>query len=185
MERAYKVLSQQVFEEGDYQLVPIRHEDQYDIMKWRNEQINLLRQKEVLTIKEQNQYFNTVVNNLFTVNRPNQLLFSFLKNNVLIGYGGLVHIDWDSLNGEISFLLDPKLMQPKTYSKLSDIYLPLIKEVANQANLKKVYTYGYDLDGARFLPLYRNGFELEAYLHEHVKVDGATIGVRIYSYLLC
>lgn len=37
--RTYKCLNQQVFESGDYKLVPIRHEDRYSIMQWRNEQI--------------------------------------------------------------------------------------------------------------------------------------------------
>lgn len=185
MERAYKVLNQQVFEEGDYKLVPIRHEDRYEIMRWRNEQVKVLRQKGVLTPKEQDYYFDTVVNDLFSLKNPKQLLFSFLKNDVLIGYGGLVHIDWDSLNAEISFLLDTELMRPETYTAFSNIYFPLIVKVANQANLKKVYTYGYDLDSFRFLPLYKNGFELEAYLHEHVQINGVYKGVRIYSFMLC
>ena len=179
------MLKQQVFKIGDYKLVPIRYDDRVDIMKWRNEQITVLRQKATLTIEDQDHYFDTTVHNLFCVKKPTQLLFSFLKKDVLVGYGGLVHIDWDSLNAEISFLLDPKLMQPATYIAYSNIYFPLIKKVANQANLKKIYTYGYDLDSFRFVPLYKNGFELEAYLHEHVKINGVLKDVRIYSMMLC
>ena len=42
--RYYKILEQNVFEKDKYKLVPIRHKDRYDIMKWRNEQLFHLRQ---------------------------------------------------------------------------------------------------------------------------------------------
>ena len=47
--RSYKVLSKQSFLEGDYSLIPLRNEDRYRIMNWRNEQIFHLRQSELLT----------------------------------------------------------------------------------------------------------------------------------------
>lgn len=34
--RVYQALNNQVLERGDYKLVPIRHEDRYKIMQWRN-----------------------------------------------------------------------------------------------------------------------------------------------------
>ena len=37
--RLYTVLNKQVFQKGDYRLIPIRFEDRHSIMKWRNEQI--------------------------------------------------------------------------------------------------------------------------------------------------
>ena len=36
---SYKVLNKQIFISDKYSLVPIRFEDRYNIMKWRNEQI--------------------------------------------------------------------------------------------------------------------------------------------------
>ena len=44
-----------------------------------------------------------MVKKQFKEKQPNQLLFSFIENNLLIGYGGLVHIDWTNKNAEISF----------------------------------------------------------------------------------
>jgi hypothetical protein len=46
---------------------------------------------------------------LFQLQKPNQILFSFLEENKCIGYGGLVHINWNDINGEISFIIDTKL----------------------------------------------------------------------------
>ena len=59
--RNYKILSKQSFEEGDYSLVPLRHEDRYKIMHWRNEQVFHLRQSEKLTTEKQDLYFKNVI----------------------------------------------------------------------------------------------------------------------------
>ncbi len=45
----YKSLNKQTFSKGEYSIVPIRFEDRYDIMKWRNEQVYHLRQDGLLT----------------------------------------------------------------------------------------------------------------------------------------
>ena len=101
----YKALNNQIYSIGDYSIVPIRYQDRFEIMKWRNEQIYHLRQKEFLTENSQEKYFAEVVSNLFKIKNPVQLLFSFLKNNNFIGYGGLVKINWINKNAEISFLM--------------------------------------------------------------------------------
>jgi len=95
---SYKVLNQDVFTHKDYSLVPIRMQDRYDIMKWRNEQIYHLRQAKPLTKEEQDEYFNNIVAKLFEEEQPKQILFSFLKGEECIGYGGLVHINWNNMN---------------------------------------------------------------------------------------
>ena len=43
----YIALSQNIFQTGEFQIVPIRYKDRLDIMKWRNEQMYHLRQAEV------------------------------------------------------------------------------------------------------------------------------------------
>ena len=83
--RSYKVLSKQSFVEGDYSLTPLRNEDRYQIMDWRNEQIFHLRQLELLTKEKQDFYFTNVIDKLFDQDLPKQILFSFLKDNECIG----------------------------------------------------------------------------------------------------
>ena len=57
----YICLKQQEFSYGNYRLVPLRYEDRFLIMKWRNEQIYHLRQSSLLTEEDQQRYFDNVV----------------------------------------------------------------------------------------------------------------------------
>ena len=66
--RSYKVLNKQIHTIGNYKISPIRNEDRYDIMKWRNEQIYHLRQISELTKTDQDRYFNNIIASLFKVN---------------------------------------------------------------------------------------------------------------------
>ena len=178
---SYKVLNKQTFTTGEYSLVPIRMEDRYDIMRWRNEQMYHLRQSETLTKEKQDWYFTNIVGKLFKEEKPQQILFSFLQNNKCIGYGGLVHINWINSNAEISFLLNTKNNHKEPYLKLFEIYLKLIEQVAINCELHKIYTYGYDYANYRFEPLELRGYTKEAQLIDHVVVYGNFCNVRIYS----
>ena len=124
-----KRLRKQIFNNGIYSLVPIRHQDKYKIMKWRNEQIFHLRQTNLLSKEDQDHYFNTEVKSLFEQEHPRQLLFSFLKEDQCLGYGGLVHIDWTKKKAEISFLIDSTL-EDFFFESLWTIFLNLIETVA-------------------------------------------------------
>jgi hypothetical protein len=102
----YKILKTNQYELDNIKIVPIRYEDRLLIMRWRNEQMYHLRQQKLLTEADQNNYFDNVVSKLFDADEPNQLLFSYLHDDVCIGYGGLVHINWKDKNAEISFIID-------------------------------------------------------------------------------
>lgn len=47
--KSYKVLNRQFYTLGEYSIVPIRAEDRYLIMQWRNEQIHHIHQNNLLT----------------------------------------------------------------------------------------------------------------------------------------
>ena len=104
MDRSYKCLVRQKIAEGRYNIQPLRDEDRYAIMEWRNEQRFHLRQRCVLTKQQQDLYFQNVVAQLFDNQTPDQLLFSYMEDDKCIGYGGLVHINWEDRHAEISFL---------------------------------------------------------------------------------
>lgn len=176
----YKVLGKQVFEEGQYSLVPIRYKDRYKIMRWRNEQIYHLRQSEPLTKEKQDWYFDNVIANLFDQDKPNQVLFSLLKENVCIGYGGLVHINWHDRNAEISFIMDTQ-MEETSFEFHWKTYLGLIEKVAFiDIQLKKIFTYAFDLRPKLYLALEEKGFVREARLKDHY-FDGYFKDVIIHS----
>ncbi len=183
MKREYRCLDRNTFFYGEYSLVPIRDGDKYKIMTWRNQQLEILRQKKTLTRKEQEEYFNSVVSNLFVAREPKQLLWSFLLNKKLIGYGGLVHIDWESKNAEISFLLATERNNNiKVFKKEWGVYLKMLDEVAfNQLALNKIYTYAYNIRPHYFEVMYKYGYKQEAKLKKHVLIDGKLEDVLILS----
>jgi RimJ/RimL family protein N-acetyltransferase len=150
-------------------------------MKWRNEQIYHLRQARHLTKEDQDAYFENVVASLFDHEHPNQILFSFLENDVCIGYGGLVHINWIDQNAEISFIMDT-LLEQKRFQEIWTSYLSLIEKVAFQdIKLHKVYTYSFDLRPQLYKVLLSSNFIEEARLKEHCLFNSKFIDVIIYS----
>lgn len=179
----YKALKQQVFRQGDYTLVPIRAEDRYDIMRWRNEQMYHLRQPRPLTIADQERYFAEVVSALYAQSQPEQLLFSFLQKNRCIGYGGLVHINWSDQHAEISFIMDTEL-ESKSFAKLWLEYLAMIEQVAFlELGFHRIFTYAFDLRPHLYSVLEEAGFHRDAVLRDHLFFEGRFVDVIIHSKL--
>ena len=158
----YKILeSTNLFTLGDYNLVPIRFKDRYLIMKWRNEQIYHLRQSEKLTKKQQDDYFNSVVFELFNLEKPNQILFSLLKKNKLIAYGGLVHINWTSKEAEISFLIDT-ILDKEYFRTYWDTFIKIIQNLSFiNLSFNRIYTFSFNLRPKLYDVLEKNNFKEE------------------------
>ena len=179
--KKYKVLNQNIFSKGEFKIIPIRFEDRIDIMNWRNEQMYHLRQDKPLTEKSQEDYFNGSVARLFDQEKPNQILFSYLKNGRCIGYGGLVHINWIDKNAEISFVMDTKL-EKEYFSTHWKSFLKLIEEVAFiELNFHKIFTFAFDLRPHLYVPIEDSGFVKEAILKEHYFFNGTHKDVIIHS----
>lgn len=178
---AYLCLKQQAQNDGDYALVPLRYEDCFLIMKWRNEQIYHLRQNKLLTEDDQQRYFDNVVARLFDHPNPDQILFSYLERDSCIGYGGLVHINWTDRHAEISFIMDTSL-EKEHFTEHWSRYLTMLKKVAfEDLNLHKMYTYAFDLRPHLYTMLEANGFLREATLKDHCLFEGEYKDVVIHS----
>ena len=179
--RYYKNLNKQEFVNGDFKIVPIRDVDKFEIMKWRNEQIYHLRQKTKLTKIDQQNYFKNIIEELFDIINPNQILFSFLKNDECIGYGGLVHINWIDKNAEISFVMNTDL-ENNFFHKYWTVYLNLIEKVAfNELRLNKIFVYAFDLRPKLYEVLNNSFYNKEARLKKHHKFNKDYVDVLIYS----
>lgn len=179
--KAYKVLNRQEFSHGAFSIVPIRFEDRFQIMNWRNEQIYHLRQAKPLTEEDQTNYFNSIVSSLFDQDQPNQLLFSYLKDGICIGYGGLVHINWLDKNAEISFIMETSL-ENEEFDTHWSVYLGLIEELAfKNLDLKKIYVYAFDLRPHLYVSLRKNGYFEDARLKDHCYFNGEFKDVVIHS----
>lgn len=184
MFRTYKCLSRQEFTDGRNKLIPIREEDRYDIMNWRNEQIDILRQKQPLNREKQDAYFKNFVTPLFNNEKPDQLLFSFLEDDILIGYGGLVHIDWESRNAEVSFITKTnRNLVTEQFIQDWKNYLKLLKTLIRlDLFFNKIYTYAYDIRPHLYEALTQSFFKEEARLKNHISINGGFYDVVIHSY---
>lgn len=177
----YICLQQQEQHLGDFAIVPLRYEDRFSIMKWRNEQIYHLRQARPLTEEDQQRYFDNVVSKLYDNPKPDQILFSYLERGTCIGYGGLVHINWIDRNAEISFIMDTQL-EAEHFSEHWNNYLTMLKKVAfKDLGLHKMFTYAFDLR-PHLYPIFESaGFKREATLKEHCCYNGEYKDVVIHS----
>ena len=179
--RSYKVLKKQKFQSDRFSIVPIRFEDRYLIMEWRNEQIYHLRQSKPLTQVNQDKYFNEIVKQLFDEEQPDQILFSYLERDKCIGYGGLVHINWIDKNAEISFIIDTAL-EKVNFEFHWSIFLSLIEQLAfEELGLHKIYVYAFDIRPHLYKALEKNGYLEDARLKEHCFFNDKFLDVVIHS----
>ncbi|MCX7955043.1 MAG: GNAT family N-acetyltransferase [Bacteroidales bacterium] len=170
---------------GPYKITPYREEDIFKIMKWRNEQIDILRQNHLLTEEEQKNYYQNFVLPTFYEEKPKQILFSYLFNNECIGYGGLTNIDWYNKRAELSFLVETKRSQiNEIYSEDFTSFLKLIYQVTfNDIQLNRLFSETYEFRKFHITILEKNGFKLEGILREHVFFKNKFINSLIHSIL--
>lgn len=166
-------------------MIPLREEDILDIKDWRNSQLDILRQKHLLTNREQESYYKNIIKPAFSDPAPEQILFSFLLKNQCIGYGGLTNIDWDSKQAELSFLLDSKrIADQAVYEKEFTIFLNLIKQlVFCGLQFNRIFTETYDIRPFHIVILEKNGFVPEGRMRQHVLIDGRFVDSLIHGFL--
>jgi len=177
----YKELEKQEFAEGKWSIVPIRYDDRFLIMKWRNEQVYHLRQNRPLTEKDQEEYFSNTIVQLFEQDQPSQLLFSYLENGICVGYGGLVHINRVDKHAEISFIMNTELEQ-EFFQEHWCTFLRLVEQIGfGELRLHKMYTYAYDIRPLLYKPLEEMGYKKDAVLEDHCLFKGGYKDVIIHS----
>lgn len=179
------LLKKDAYKNGGYSIVPLRSEDMLKIKDWRNQQIDVLRQKRKLSDADQERYYKDIVEPSFSQLKPNILLFSFLFRGECIGYGGLTNIDWQSMRAELSFLLDPVRADNKAlYAKEMEIFISLIKEMAiKDLRINRIYTETFDIREHHISILEKNAFLFEGRMREHVRVNGKYVDSLIHGLL--
>jgi RimJ/RimL family protein N-acetyltransferase len=181
----YRALSTNEFANDEYTIIPIREIDILEIKRWRNEQIDILRQRVILSDQDQKEYYHKHVVPGFSAIQPKLILFSFLERHTCIGYGGLTNIDWENKRAELSFLLQTELAtNVQRYRKDFSNFLHLIKRVAfAELNLHRIFTETYDIRADHVLVLEENGFTLEGRLRQHAVVRGRFVDSLIHGCL--
>jgi len=171
--KKYSILKNSKIVFKDYSIIPLRKSDIQKIRIWRNEQMNILRQTTTLSVKDQLNYYNKFIKKSFYDNKPNIILFSFMLDKNCIGYGGLVHIDWDLKSAEISFINNTDRSKSKiVYEKDLSIFLKLVSNIAfDDLKLNKITTETYDVRPWTIMILEKLGFKRVKILKNHVTID--------------
>jgi RimJ/RimL family protein N-acetyltransferase len=181
----YKCLQINIFHLDTYSIKPIDHKEIEQIRIWRNSQMDVLRQKNSISVEQQIGYFDKHIWQLFEEAQPNQLLFSFYKADEFIGYGGLVHISWEDQRAEMSFLVNPSYTQLNDlYAELLSSFISLLKKVVfDDLNFHKLFTETYAHRTFHISILEKNGFILDGVLRDHVIINGKFTNSLMHSIL--
>lgn len=181
---AYAYFPELTSHQGRYHIRPIHWDDRIAIRTWRNEQIDVLRQASPLSEQDQDRYFKYIVRPQFSKPQPSQLLWAFLEDDQLVGYGGLVHFAWSDLRAEVSFLTETARV-PASLARDWVIFLSLLIPVA-RGNLKlhKLTTETYSSRPDLIPVLESVGFVHEGTLREHHRVNGEWMDSLTHGLLL-
>lgn len=154
--------------DGVFSLRPISWDDREQIREWRNRQIDVLRQARVLTAEDQDAYYLNVVEPQFSQARPAQVLLAYTCGDDLLGYGGVVHINWPDRRGEVSFLTATDRLDEETFASDWNAYLNLLIPLCrDRLRFHKLTTETYETRTMLVPILESHGFVLEGRLREH------------------
>lgn len=182
---SYQCLAQAVVHSLPYSIEALRIEDIFLIKKWRNEQMDVLRQKSMLTDEGQKRYYSEVVQPGFKEEQPKMILFSYLRMGSCIGYGGLTNIDWEAGRAEISFLVDTeRTKDAQVYEDDFVAFLTLMKKVAFQdLHFNRLFTETFDIRPAHIAVLEKCGFIREGRMRKHARVGQYLVDSLIHGCL--
>jgi RimJ/RimL family protein N-acetyltransferase len=181
----YNILPQSVYTEGLYLLRALRAADMSAIKDWRNAQMDVLRQKTVLTDEDQHRYYQLTVKPTFDMQQPPLVLFGYEYDGTLIGYGGLTNLDWTSLRAEVSFLVETERAKNLPQYEIDfRHFLRLLKRIAFQElGLNRLFTETYDIRPWHIRILESEGFLFEGRMRQHVKIDGRYVDSLLHGCL--
>jgi RimJ/RimL family protein N-acetyltransferase len=183
--RSYQCLQAQRVDNGPYSIIPVQDEHIDSIRLWRNAQMAILRQLSVINPLQQQSYFETKVWPEMGALQPSNILVAYLLNDELIGYGGLVHISWEHLRAEVSFLAEPnRAKKAAIYASDQINFLSIMKMLAfNQLKFHRLFTETYDIRLQHIVNLEAAGFIREGVMREHVRIDGRPVDSIIHGCL--
>lgn len=155
-----------------YRYVSLRPEDIEALRRWRNEQIEILRQKRAIAPDEQERWYHHVVVPTHASPEPEFLLVSILDpGDRLVGYGGLTHIDWEHRRAEVSFLVAPeRARNHRLYARDMAAFLKFLRRWAfEELDLHRLFSETYAFRRLHMELLEEAGFVLEGRLRDHVR----------------
>ena len=155
--------------------------DAEKIRRWRNNQIKILRQNEIIKRDEQIKYFKK---NILS-NNAKLDLFAIDLDKKLIGYGGLVNISKKFKTAEISFLVDDSINHnSKFYKKIFLDFLNFIKKYSFRIKkLRRLHTETFSFRKKHIKILESTGFKLEGIMKMHIVKNNRIYDSLIHGFL--
>lgn len=181
----YSFLKKREYGFKKYSIVPLRKKDIQLVRKWRNEQIDVLRQKTKLLHIDQIRYYKKLEKESFYKKNPEMILFSLLNNKKCIGYGGFVHIDWENKRAEISIItMTSRNEDLKIYEKDFTAFFYLIKKLAfDEIGFNRLTTETFDIRPYVIKLLEKIDFKFEGRMKEHIKINDEYVDSLIHACL--
>jgi RimJ/RimL family protein N-acetyltransferase len=173
----WKCLRCQRFEQDGYAIVPLRPEHIEPIRRWRNAQLDVLRQAAPISPAQQEAYFAQNIWPSMERESPSNILMGLLLGHRLIGYGGVVHVSWADRRAEMSFLMDDaRAQRPDVYARDFSTFIGLVRRMAfDDLDLHRVFTETYAIRHHHIGVLEAAGFQREGVLRDHVRIGGAFV----------
>ncbi|MEP1611069.1 MAG: GNAT family N-acetyltransferase [Roseobacter sp.] len=181
----YVVMNDVTLCHGDLSASAIQPEHIEAVRQWRNSQMGVLRQSREITESMQRSYFETHVWPEKKLKDPGKILLIVEEADVLIGYGGLVHINWDYRRAEISFLLNPeRAATDEASAPVFSVFLHIVERLAFEClGLERLSTETYATRIPYIAALERHGFLCEGRLRSHVQIDGQAVDALLHGRL--
>ena len=149
----------------------LEKDDLAQIKKWRNEQQSICRYWKPLTDDNQEDWYFT-----YSDKDSREVIFAIRTEWVsdmlkLIGYCGLVYIDWLNRRAEYSILVD--LNYHSNYDEIFKKTTDFIVDYGfNSLNLNKITTETFSHRTHQIELLEKYGFERQGVLKDHIYKDG-------------
>lgn len=163
-----------------------------NLMKWRNEQKDMLRNPKELTWADQERYWQMLIAEDSKRYGNTIWMQPLTLDKEMIGWCGLTNIDWGIgfvIKAEPSFIVaTERALNPAIYEEDLIYFLTEIKEIFfNNGYWKghKLYAEGYDLpDRQHHLAIFeKNGFKREGILRQHVMRNKVYVDSIMYGML--
>jgi 2-polyprenyl-3-methyl-5-hydroxy-6-metoxy-1,4-benzoquinol methylase/RimJ/RimL family protein N-acetyltransferase len=167
-----------------YRFVGLRHADIQALRRWRNQQIDVLRQRQPLSEQDQERWYRHVVQPGHASGDPEFLLVSILDEaDRFVGYGGLTHIDWEHRRGEVSFLVETeRARNAERYARDLEAFLAFLSAWAfDELGLERIFTETYAFREAHIALLENAGFVPEGLMTGHVRHQGRAVDCLLHA----
>ena len=165
-----------MLEGKNIKLLEIEEGDLEQLKEWRNSDFvrPYTRQFKPLTMTDQKNWFQSL-------STSNNIMFTIVYEEILIGCCGLTYIDWKNGNAEISIYIGNKDWQRKGYA--SESLQLLLNYGFNELRLHRIYAIIFDYNKESIKLFEKNGFTFDGCIKESRYWDGKYHNELIYSVL--